>query len=525
MSLKPFLPVAACLIASSLAGADYYLDNVKGSDSNSGLKDAPMATFKALEKKLAPGDNVFLNPTGKIYRQEFVIYSAGGKPGKYLTINGNGQTVSGSEIIPASSWKKISDGVYKAEKTMAKVGLIVDNKVVLEQLNRDSLKPGEWCWRAQDKIFYYMPDKNHPIKGTKFEVTMVDGSNTSLDPAKFQHSHSKIGAKRYRNLKEVVKLTVNGKVAKRGWAKDSLKPGNWNRTGNDIYYRPTSGADVRKQKIEAMVRGNGFALAKNASYVKVFNVNAQHVYNDGYNIHNNLKGVIFDQCNARQCGDEGVSAHGTCEITFTNSVIRECDNGMNHVQDAKSVTRNIYIADCRNNGIEFQGGKKSCHSVENAVLVNNRVQMTWRSYSPEPIVIKNVLGISDGKSQALVMLSGKTEFKNMTLIAPRMRFNFRGNTPLSLKNAAFYVPKMEFDIRKRPLDFLTLSGVEIPENTVLHNAYRNREPFIKTGKSGLKTLAVTTPFSVSAAIKQLCGKPVGAPESLYQVYQQNNRKK
>lgn len=522
MSFKQFCPAAACLIASSLAGADYYLDNIKGSDSNSGLKDAPMATFKALERKLKPGDNVFLNPTGKIYRQEFVVYSAGGKPGKYLTINGNEQTVSGSEIIPTSAWKKISKLTYKAENTQAKVGLIIDNKVVLEQLNRDSLKPGEWCWRPQGKIFYYMPYKTHLIKGTRFEVTMVDGSKAILDPTKFQRSHSKIGAKRYRNLKEVVTLTVNGKAANRGWAKDSLKPGNWNRTGNDVYYRPASSEDIRKQNIEAMVRNNGFALAKNASYVKIVNVNTQHVSNDGYNIHNHLKGVIFDRCNAWQCGDEGVSAHGSCEITFTNSVIRECDNGMNHVQDAKSITRNIYIADCRNNGIEFQGGKKSRHSVENAVLVNNRVQMTWRSYSPEPVILKNILGISTGK--ALIMLSGKTAFEKMTLIAPAMRFNFRGNTSLCLKNVAFCVPKMEFDFRKRPLNFLTMSNVETPEKTILHNAYRNREPFIKTGKKGLKALTLPTPFSTSNAIKQLCGKPIGAPKNLYKVYHKNNRK-
>lgn len=524
MSLKQYCPIAACLIASSLTGADYYLDNVKGSDSNSGLQDAPMATYKALEKKLNPGDNVFLNPTGKIYRQEFVVYRAGGTQDKYLTINGNGQTVSGSEIIPPNAWLSVSAGVYKAENIPAKVGLIIDNKVVLEQLNRDSLKPGEWCWRTQDKLFYYMPDKTHPINGTKFEVTMADGSKATLDPAKFQYSHSKIGAKRYRNLKEVVKLTVNDVEAKCGWAKDCLKPGSWNLTGNDIYYRPADNADIKKQHIEAMIRGNGFALAGKGSYVKIINVNTEHVYNDGFNIHGRLKGVIFDKCNARQCGDEGVSAHETCEITFTNSIIRECDNGMNHVQDVKSVTKNIYIADCRNNGIEFQGGKNSRHSIENAVLVNNRVQIAWWSNAPDPIILKNILGVSTGKQQALVSLRGKSKLENMTLIAPAMRFYFLGKTSLTLQNAVFCIPKLDFDFRTRPLDFLTLSGVEMPEGAVLQNAYRNHEPFIKAVKSGVKPLAAPSPFDATVALNELRSKKSGAPGELYNIYDKNNGK-
>lgn len=523
MSFKQLGPMAVWLIASSLAGADYYLDNVKGSDSNSGLKEAPMATYKALEDKLKPGDTVYLNPTGKIYRQEFAIIRSGGVPGQYLTINGNGQTVSGSEIIPASAWQKVGEDVYKAVGIPVQIGLIVDNNVELEQLNRDSLKPGEWCWRPQGNLFYYMPDSSHPLQGVKIEATMADGSTQVLDAAKFQHSHSKIGAKRYRNLKEVVKLAVNGTEAKRAWAKDCLKPGAWTMFEKDVYYRPAPGAEISKQHIEAMIRGNAFTLAGSGSYVKIVNVNVEHAYNDGYNIHGRLKGVVFDRCNARQCGDEGVSAHETCEITFTNSVIRECDNGMNHVHDAKSVTRNIYISDCRNNGIEFQGGKNSRHLVENAVLVNNRVQFGWSSSSSNPIVMKNILVVTTGEKMSMVGASGKSEFENMTLIAPAMRFYFRGKTTLSLKNSVFCVPKMEFDFRTRPLDFLSMTNVEIPENTILHNGYRNRESFIKTGKPGLKILKMTAKFDMKTALDSLRSGKCGAPEELYTVYDQNSK--
>jgi hypothetical protein len=511
------MALGVALMGFQAVGADYYLNNTTGSDHNSGLKDAPMATYKALEGKLKPGDTVHLDPTGKIYRQEFVMHRASGAAGQPIVIDGHDQTVSGAEIVPSANWQDAGNGTFTLSGVPAKVGLIIDGKVVLEQLSRDSLKPGEWCWEF-DRL-YFMPIRGKKLTNSKFQAIDKDGVETVLDPKKFEYSHSKIGAKRYRNLKETVKLVVDGTPANNVVAKDSLKENSWCSSDGKIHYRPKNGMDPAQQKIEAMVRGNCFALGGNSSFITIRNVTVQHPYNDGVNIHGRIKGIKIENIKAFQCGDEGVSAHDTTEVSLDTAVIKECDNGIMHVNDCRTITRNAYISDCRAIGIGFQPNAKGEHLAENIVLKNNGFT-SWGNPVAKA-VFRNILFVTESGRVDLGFWTANATISEVTCVAPAMRFKHNGNGKLNLTQALFEVGQLTFDFRKTP-EFATLESISVPSKSMLFNGNRPVAPLEKAFANAVTIMTdMPSPYNSAAALAQARQRAGGCSKDLYKIYEEN----
>jgi hypothetical protein len=481
-----------CLLfsmATILSGADYYLDNVNGDNQNSGLKDAPVATFKALKGKLKPGDTVHLNPTNKIYRQTFVMRQSGNEA-KPITINGNGQVVSGSDPIDPSTWESVGNGVYKAEGVQAKVGLIVNEKFVYEKLDRDAVLPGQWSYFPAWKRLYYLPCKGEDVKQLNVTVTYDGGKTLTFTGGDLVRSHSKAGALRYKkSLVNPEKVAINGKEVVYARAIDSLKPGEWAQYNHAIYFKPSSAFDIKKDRVEAVVRDNGFGVY--CGYAKIHNVTVMHVSNDGYNIHGKGKGIVLDYCHAIRCGDEGVSAHGTCEISYTNGIIRDCENGINNIMDSRSRTKNIIISDCWGNGIEFQNGKRSNHSVENAVLVNNSSPIKIsKGSSATPVTLTNLLIVNESSDMSNIVLEGgKNIVSNTVVYAPKIRVRLNDG-PTELTDCKFMASYVEFRSRAESIDSLTTSGVEVPEATTLFVRNKKVGRFLQSGQNGMLALSV-----------------------------------
>ncbi|MCM2285989.1 MAG: right-handed parallel beta-helix repeat-containing protein [Desulfobacula sp.] len=70
--------------------ADYFVDNMKGSDANGGDISAPWATLTKAGKSVKPGDTVFIlsNGAARPYNETFRI-KASGVPGRYITFKGS----------------------------------------------------------------------------------------------------------------------------------------------------------------------------------------------------------------------------------------------------------------------------------------------------------------------------------------------------------------------------------------------------------------------------------------------------
>ncbi len=430
--MKKAALVTVLIGASSLFAKDIYVNNVTGKDANNG--SAPDSAFGTINKaidKAGPGDTIHLANTGKLYRQSAnFMRQAGGKPDAPVTLDGHGAMLSGADIFDPANWTEWKDGVYKSTKQVSNVFMLLDGKMNFKVLSFNALKPGQFCYMPDyfNRLYFYPPDKK---KAASFvvEVGQPDGSSVKLDPKKWGYTHSRIGAvRRYQGLKKPTWVKLDGKKVELITAKESLAPGEWCREDKTMYFRLPAGKKVSELKIESIIRGNGVFLSGTSKYIVVKNMNVQHVYNDGYNIHGAVTNAEFYNCNARQCGDEGFSAHDKCETLLDGAVYTECDNGIANVNlSGSSITRNVIITDSRHVGYMIQSHKTAKHTLENAIFINNPSQV-----SVADTTVKNMLIIrTNPKMRTNALGCGRnTVVSNATIVGNSrlIRLDKKSNT-------------------------------------------------------------------------------------------------
>ena len=110
--LKEFLFLFLSSLFFSLGGAEFFLDPVKGNDSDPGTRSAPWKTLQSAQ--ISPGDTIFFLP-GVYPPQNF---SFSGVPGKSVTVSGIGKAVidGGGKRMPAvikGSFLKFQDLTFR----------------------------------------------------------------------------------------------------------------------------------------------------------------------------------------------------------------------------------------------------------------------------------------------------------------------------------------------------------------------------------------------------------------------------
>ena len=296
-------------------------------------------------------------------------------------------------------------------------------------------------------------------------------------------------------------------------ARERLAPGKFTIADKTLFLRPSEGKTPAEMQIQAVVRGNGVSMGGNTSHVVIRNFNVRHVHNDGYNIHGGCKDIAFFNCNAEDCGDEGFSAHSDCETLLDGAVFLRCDNGINNVNRAVSVTRNVLIADCRNQG--FEGQQESRATVENLILIDNKNQLSCANVTGKNILIANIdkdtmFSIGAGGSlERVTVVGGKRDYsmlgvgpgKKLTLMDCRFEkagdLHIRDADPshLSIENSVFHPDttlswgagqpfktiKLVEAIKDKSLPF---SGAGIIEKPLLEALTRGERPAVIPTGSG-----------------------------------------
>lgn len=156
MKRPQYLPAvfALLLLIGSAQGRDWYVNNLTGSNTNSGTEDAPFATAQAAVNRAKNEDNIVLLPSGAVYRQSIKIPS--GKAG--ITIDGNGVTLTGADPIPEDSWEDLGENLHRIRLPKTSNDrhlLIVDGKA--QRMGRlcsnpidfpkvEDLREGEFRW-------------------------------------------------------------------------------------------------------------------------------------------------------------------------------------------------------------------------------------------------------------------------------------------------------------------------------------------------------------------------------------------
>ena len=126
---------------------------------------------------------------------------------------------------------------------------------------------------------------------------------------------------------------------------EDLKEFEWTIVDRERYYlRLPAGKTPRDFSVREPVEISGVAVSGTSRHVIVRNLILRDYWNDGLNIHNTARGIVFENTAALFCGDDGASAHNDCETTIRNFVSIGNATGICHIGNAVTVHENVYIS-------------------------------------------------------------------------------------------------------------------------------------------------------------------------------------
>ncbi|HOF18893.1 MAG TPA: hypothetical protein PK082_08280, partial [Phycisphaerae bacterium] len=248
------------LLSQTLLGRDLYVDPDRGDDGANGLapqagpeRSGPVKTIAKAVGLAQPGDTVHLTPRPTPYRDCVLLRERSGEPGKPITIDGHGVTITGADPLRPADWTDLGEGLYRSDTLYA--ALRGDDSVI-------------------QRVFFL------------FKGRMQRMGRTS-------------------------------KGAKAPFKKpEDLRPGEWTfqAGSNSFYVRIAAGESLADAAIEIPYRANGVAIrGKKNEHLVLRNLTVTHFLNDGYNLHQHSKHVRFENIAAFECGDDGFSAHEGCD--------------------------------------------------------------------------------------------------------------------------------------------------------------------------------------------------------------------
>lgn len=325
------LAVSRADVAKPSPGRHYYVNPDTGDDAATGLSPVRSGTdgpLRSIAKAIAlakAGDAVDLAPREKPYRESAVFHNRSGEPGRPITLDGHGATLSGCEPIVPAQWEMTAPGLYRNAR------LLRTNPAII----------GRYFFR-------------------------FDG----------QMSHMGRSSKgRHLPLKKP----------------QELQPGEWTFQDSDqaFYLKIDPARRLADYRIEAPLRSNGVGISGRCEHLLIRNVNATHVWNDGYNIHGVSRDILFENITAVECGDDGLSAHDDCEVRVDGFVSIANSTGMCNVDHSTSRNNRLWIQD--NLGVDFYMLGDNVHTLSNSMIFtsgNRAIVAAGNAHNREPCTLK-----------------------------------------------------------------------------------------------------------------------------------------
>lgn len=321
-----------------LLAGDIYVNNISGSDSNTGLKSAQaFRTFKKAVSSARPGDFIRLANTGIPYKEMLYFMNKSGEMGNPITVEGNGAVISGSEPLDISQWQEVSPGLYK-------------NSVLyrLRKFNMDVVH----------RYFFLFGGKMNRMG------RCLKGEN-----------------KPYKKPSELLES-------------------EWTFTEGDncFYLKIDSRKRLSDYKIEHPIRPTGVEIAGTSSYIIIRNVISTLVYNDGFGITNTANHLKFENITSLYCGDDGISAHAECQYDVDGFISIGNGTGICDTGNSKTTYNRVLIQDCVGVDLFFlneKPGGKPIFLIRNSIIMCNAFRplffVTEKPEGKMDVTIDNIL--------------------------------------------------------------------------------------------------------------------------------------
>lgn len=287
--------VAGMLLLVVHTGSTLHVDGVHGNDGHPGSPEQPLRTLQHAVEQAQPGDRIVLVPGQPPLSQGLVIHNQSGMPGKPITIEGNNNILIGSQPLPAQEWEKVGPGLFR------------HSHFLRSHLSVDGTLP--------------------PMVKRRFFL-IINGVQERMGRSS-------------KGTRPSLPQSVD------------LKPGQWTlcQASGHVYVALDPGDNLEALKIEAPIILNGVATRGTVNHWVIRNLHVTRFLNDGFNFHGQSRDITLTNCSAVECGDDGLSAHGTCVLFVDGFTASGNSTGICHVDSASTVNRRLTITD--NHGVNL----------------------------------------------------------------------------------------------------------------------------------------------------------------------------
>ncbi|EDY18093.1 hypothetical protein CfE428DRAFT_4229 [Chthoniobacter flavus Ellin428] len=323
----------AALFASALSlhATEYYVDPAVGDDHANGLAakpegaNGPMKTIARAIKAAKPGDTVNLAKAN--YKESAIFHNRAGEAGKPITLDGHGAMLDGADALNPDDWKEVSPGLFHNDNLLR-----LDDAVI------------------QRWFFLWDGKMNHMGRTSK-------------------------------GLRPDFKKPADLQPGEWSFIKDPAQNGPNGQIHGAFFVKLPPGQKLADAHIAAPIRSAGVAISGDNSWITIRNINATHVYNDGYNIHGKCRDVLFEHIGAFECGDDGISAHDDCQYKVDGLVSIGNSTGIADTGDSITEYDHVYIDGILGVDLLFFGANR--HAIHNGVVLSH-AHTVASVYTAEP---------------------------------------------------------------------------------------------------------------------------------------------
>lgn len=354
------------LFTGTSLARDIHVDPDNGNDA---VQEGPLKTIRQAIRNAQPGDTIHLQP--KVYHEYAGFYGKRGEPGKPITLDGHGATLEGSDPLDITQWNEVKPDLYRSEQLLPAV-----NDAILQR----------WFFVWNGKMVHMGRTSKGPSQELKQPAELKAGEWTFVKAGPADEKSSQIkGA---------------------------------------FYLKVSPGAQLSEQQIRVPVRSAGvqFGGSKDNynAHLVIRNLTCTHPYNDGFNIHGHCEDVLFENIQAIECGDDGISAHETAEYKVDGFVSIGNSTGICDTGASRTSYNRVYIRDCLGFDLFFLDTGR--YELTNAVVLSSAVRtlmLTGRAEETEPctLTMKNVfIRRVRGKNEVRVSRNSILDASHVTLM-------------------------------------------------------------------------------------------------------------
>lgn len=290
----------------------FFVNQVRGDDSSNGSAASPFKTVARALREVDGKGGVINLDPEGGYYTQPIVIRKGGQPNCPLVIDGHGAVINLGIDVTKGPWTDTGNG------------FLLERAVV----------PNTRLWIATVAF----------VNGIPVSCDAPKGSGAWHDQPRDSHQ----GFARYDDEKRLILTFPAG-----------LDP------ANSVIVLPGGGADFASG-----IQING------ASHIRIRNITAAFTSNDGFNFHGDCRDIEMENVKGLFNGDQGTSAHETCEVTVRNSEFAFNGSGDGAVEDIQNSVTSYYhvlVHHNRNKGFSFpvKQGDDGRHILEKVTSYGN----------------------------------------------------------------------------------------------------------------------------------------------------------